>query len=141
MAYLDRHDLPGDATDRMIDGGDCGRERPDRLFDWGHLFGIVENDEHQHFHLTRECENERMFNICQSLGGTPVLFVRFNPDKYKTDLPDQESLPRRYDLLCEVLLAARDRPESLNIPDGALCSVIYLFFDGWNGQVTIQALA
>jgi hypothetical protein len=70
------------SCDKKINGGVCGKERPDFVLetDCG-FFVVVEVDEFQHCSYPPECENARMVNISQSLGG-PTMFIRYNPDKY-----------------------------------------------------------
>jgi hypothetical protein len=41
---------------------------------------IIEVDEHRH--IAYGCEHTRMLQICEDVGGRPVIFIRFNPDKY-----------------------------------------------------------
>ena len=82
--YLDSRGLPGAQTDRIVDGGECGMERPDRVYPdpEGRFVLILEIDENQHRDRACECEQTRMVNIGQAFGGTPVYFVRWNPDTY-----------------------------------------------------------
>ena len=54
------------STDRVVDGGACGKERPDFLFASATHFVIVEVDEYQH--RGTKCEETRMFNLAQGLG-------------------------------------------------------------------------
>lgn len=84
MDYLDSKDLKGDSTDTVIDKGECGKERPDRVFDFNDKIVILECDENQHKERNCVCEQTRMINISQSFGGLPVYFIRWNPDKYKS---------------------------------------------------------
>jgi hypothetical protein len=67
--------------DRQVVSG-CIRERPDFYFDLGNAIMIVESDENMHRDRPKECEIIRMYDIGQSLGGTPVIFLRYNMDKY-----------------------------------------------------------
>ena len=83
MAYLDYQGLVGTSTDKMVDGGKCGRERPDRLFELPVRVLIIECDENQHKERACECEQTRMVNIGQSFGGLSVYFIRWNPDNFK----------------------------------------------------------
>jgi len=137
MAFLDANGCAGDSTDRVIDGGECGKERPDRVFDFGDKVVIVECDENQHKDRQCACEQTRMVNIGQSLGGVPVCFVRFNPDGYAGG---DETLLNRYKLL--VSLLSDLRTGVAQVPS-ALVSVVYLYFDGWQGYeaATWQALS
>ena len=83
MAHLDAQNLKGTSTDKMIDGGVCGKERPDRIFELADRIILLEVDEHQHKNRPCECEQTRMINISQSFGGMPTFWIRFNPDEYK----------------------------------------------------------
>lgn len=93
---------------------------------------IVECDENQHNHITPECERIRMLNLAQSFGGTPVLFIRWNPDAYKPAHGKQVPLTKRYSTLCDVLKHYIATPlDQLNI--SCLCSKLMLFFDLYAG--------
>jgi hypothetical protein len=133
MAFLDARGLAGTQTDRMLDGGVCGRERPDRVFELGEHIVIVECDEDQHRGRACVCEQTRMVNLAQAYGGTPVAFVRFNPDEYTPARGAPLQLKMRYVVLVELLeswgASASTRTPSVRLP-AQLCSVMYLFFDG-----------
>lgn len=129
MDYLNRKGLKGNSTDVMIDRGECGRERPDRVFDFDDKIVILECDEHQHRDRQCTCEQTRMVNISQSCGGVPVYFIRWNPDNYTTidgKLPDPVS--KRHKLVADFIRDIRDN--IIELPKGLL-SVIYLYYDGW----------
>lgn len=132
MAYLDSNGLIGNSTDREIDSGACGKERPDRVYDFGDKIIILECDENQHKDRSCECEQVRMVNIGQSFGGIPVYFIRFNPDEYitKNNSTVIESLLKRYKL-CEAIIKDIYN-NKIKLPY-AFVSVIYLFYDGWTG--------
>ena len=70
--------------DKIIDRGECIRYRPDFLFDCKTHYVILEVDEYQHKGYKDSCEFARMFNINQSVG-MPVIFIRYNPDRYKSN--------------------------------------------------------
>ena len=61
--------------------GGCSQRRPDWLYDGLTHSVIIECDEEGH--KAYSCENKRMMEIFQDLGNRPVVFIRFNPDKYK----------------------------------------------------------
>eukprot|EP00952_Eustigmatos_sp_NYUAD-ZCMA_P013135 52388-Eustigmatos_ZCMA.PRE.1 len=69
----------------MIDGGECGRERLDIMWDCGTHRLILEVDE-DNGHKSRQelCECTRMVNISQS-NGMPTVFLRYNPDSFLRD--------------------------------------------------------
>jgi hypothetical protein len=58
----------------------CSGRRPDFLIErYTHTI-IIECDEDQHSGYS--CENKRTMEIFQDLGSRPIVFIRFNPDKY-----------------------------------------------------------
>ena len=127
MTFLDAHGHEGVSTDRMVDGGECGKERPDRVFDYGDKIVIVECDEDQHDDRPCLCEQARMVNLGQSFGGMPVYFLRWNPDDYKGgDAP----LQQRYEVLASVL--SDIKTGRMPVPK-ALTSALYLYYNGWKG--------
>lgn len=131
MDFLDSNGLPGSSTDTIIDGGVCGKERPDRVFDFGDKILILECDEHQHRDRLLECENTRMINVSQSFGGLPVYFIRFNPDDYSPldDSIDIHPITVRYQKLLQLITSIRDC--KIILPH-ALLSVLYMYYDDYN---------
>lgn len=131
MNYLDSINLKGDSTDKIVNNGECGKERPDRVFDFGDKIIILECDENQHKDRNSECENTRMINIGQSYGGLPVYFIRWNPDnyisKYKSD-----TINKRYKLVGDYIYNIKENKITLPL---ALTSVIYMYYDNWEGLI------
>jgi len=129
--YLDGRDLVGDSTDKIVDGGTCGREKPDRVYDLGDKIVVLECDEYQHDDRQCVCEQTRMVNIGQSFGGLPVYFIRFNPDDYEPDNPrkKQEDIKNRHKLVGDVISDIKNN--RIELPP-ALVSAIYLYYDGWS---------
>jgi len=70
-------------ADKTIRGG-CSKRRPDLLLDLGYQIVIIEIDENQHINYGSNCETKRIMEISQDLGDRPIVFIRFNPDEYKT---------------------------------------------------------
>lgn len=68
--------------DKIINNG-CSKRRPDFFIDKFTHSIIIECDENQHKYENEICENKRMMEIFQDLGNRPIIFIRFNPDKYK----------------------------------------------------------
>jgi len=132
MAYLDSKNLKGTSTDIVINNGECGKERPDRVFELDDKVIILECDEHQHKDRQCDCEQTRMINISQSFGGLPVYFIRWNPDDYipGKNCRDQESLIKRHKLVSDYIDNIINN--TLTIPN-ALVSVLYMYYDNWNG--------
>ena len=71
-------------ADKVINSG-CSRRRPDLLLDLGYQILIVEIDENQHIDYDCSCENKRIMELSQDTGHRPIIFIRFNPDKYIHD--------------------------------------------------------
>jgi hypothetical protein len=130
MAYLDTRGLKGDSTDIMIDNGVCGKERPDRVYDFGNKIVVLECDEHQHRDRQCLCEQTRMVNIGQSFGGIPVYFIRWNPDDYNPcdDRKNPEEVSKRYKLVGDLI---RDIKKGREMPK-ALVAAIYMYYDEWS---------
>jgi len=123
-AFFDSEGLVYVSYDRQVEGGNCGRERPDFLFDAGTHFVVVEVDEHQHLFsgYSCHCEQVRMANITESLQ-LPTVFVRYNPDTYKPASGKVVSAKQRLVDLAKVVRAQiANRPE-------CVCGVMYLFYD------------
>jgi hypothetical protein len=68
-------------NDKKIQDG-CSKKRPDLLLDLGYQIIIIEIDENQHNSYDCSCENKRIMEISKDLGHRPIIFIRFNPDKY-----------------------------------------------------------
>ena len=68
-------------ADKTILGG-CSLRRPDLMIDLGYQVVIIEIDENQHIDYDCSCENKRLMQLSQDVGHRPVVFIRFNPDKY-----------------------------------------------------------
>lgn len=131
MSYLDGRQLKGDTTDIIIDGGVCGKERPDRVYDLCDKILVLECDEYQHNDRACLCEQTRMVNIAQSFGGVPVYFIRWNPDDYSPEANRKpEELVKRYKLLGDLISDIKQNKHTLPT---ALLSVLYMYYDGWNG--------
>jgi hypothetical protein len=131
MDYLDNRNLTGKSTDRIINNGECGKERPDRIYELKDKIIILECDENQHNDRQCSCEQIRMVNIGQSYGGTPVYFIRWNPDDYlpENEKKEPEIITKRYKLLGDLLDSIIKGKMILPI---ALVSVLYMYYDGWS---------
>lgn len=121
-------------NDRIPNGSVCGRERPDFEFDplkdksgRDHVV-IVEVDEDQHSGYPEECDKVRMFNLTQTYSGTPVFFIRYNPDSFRLSDGTKGEVTREhreYALIEWVKFALARTPTP-----GKLLEVVYLFYDG-----------
>jgi hypothetical protein len=97
MDYLDGRGLEGTS-------GACGRERPDRVYDFGDKIVVLECDENQHQERACVCEQTRMVNIGESFGGVQVYFICWNPDDYAPadDGREPELLAKRHKLCADL---------------------------------------
>jgi hypothetical protein len=91
--------------DRLIEDSDpvqCGRYRPDFRYelDLQQRVIVMEYDEHAHKHYSVGCELARQMEIATDFGGSPVYFIRYNPDK----VPGVSRPPKKE---CEALLLSR----------------------------------
>jgi len=111
--------------DRIIDKGTCGLERPDFLFDCGTHYVVLEVDENQHDDRQEVCECFRTVNVSQSLGMKTV-FLRYNPDAFKSDGRKQNpGIGRRRDVLLRWLSYFK-----VTVP-GDFLTVAFLYYDGY----------
>ena len=71
-------------ADKRIQDG-CSLKRPDLLLDLGYQVIIIECDEDQHSNYEDSCDNKRTMQLSQDVNHRPIIFIRFNPDKYIKD--------------------------------------------------------
>lgn len=110
--------------------------RPDFLIttSYGHI--ILEIDEHQHETYDKSKEISRMYTIYNDIFITQpdsqVLFIRYNPDKYKgIQCKNKQRQDYLYTLITYLSLL-----NTINMKLG----VIYLFYDGFDNNPQIQPL-
>lgn len=125
---MSKTNLKIESCDKTIDTS-CNHNRPDIVIDALYFKIIVEIDEHQHKSYTAECENVRMIMIHQAFGGTPVVFIRYNPDSYIDHQCAQQDPPRniRLKALYSLIHSLMNNKE-WHIP----LSKYYLFYDGFD---------
>ena len=124
---LDEHKV--EFTHDLIVKDGCSKKRPDFVIKtiWGTI--ILEVDEHQHNKKTYSCECEitRMKQIYFDCGENNLLFIRYNPDEYKTISNKEDAINIREDFLIRFLNSkiesTDDQLKGLN--------VIYLYYDGF----------
>ena len=138
LQFLDHHftEFPYDLTDRTPqDLKDCARkERPDVLWDRADRVVILEIDEDQHRDRPCECEQTRMMNISQALGCERTVWIRYNPDAFKSSESRKwTKRHKRHEVLKQWLTWALCGELPYTI------SVVHLFFDGFReGHVQIE---
>lgn len=133
VAQLRAAGLEPTSVDRIVNV-ECSKERPDALYDLGHTVLIVECDERQHKSATRQVEQCRMRSLSQHFGQARVLFLRFNPDGYKST-GAQASLQQRYDTLVRLV---REILGGQYATPRAHLAVLYLYYDGWKSLADEQ---
>jgi hypothetical protein len=122
---LDSNNIKYNLHNQIIDYN-CGKERPDFVIDHITHIVILEVDENQHNSYSCECEQTRMINITQTLGGTPVIWIRYNPDSFTINNNKMlVSDTIRHKILLEYLTKF-----TIKQPDN-LSEVIYLYYDDW----------
>ena len=113
----------------------CSKKRIDGIYDCTTHYVFLEVDEFQHKKGKYECEIIRMKNLSQEFGGTPVIFIRFNPDLYKTDGKTfRANIEGRMPLLMDTIKKLKTHKCN------NLLSVIYLYYDGFNGKIKIEKI-
>ena len=127
---------------KTIDGG-CSKFRPDILIECLTHTIIVEVDENQHkskSSYTPECEISRLNNIFTDLADRPIVFIRFNPDSYKTKKKEYPSCFERTEdkgLLKANMVSLNPRLKKLKeeinknlskVPEENICN-IYMYYD------------
>jgi len=61
----------------------CSKRRPDLFLDFLTHSIVVEIDEEQHENYS--CETKRICELWEDTGHRPIVFIRFNPDKYRNE--------------------------------------------------------
>ena len=140
VQYLERNlpEHPFTSIDRVpADVRSCGGlERPDVLWDYADRIVILEVDERQHEERPCECEQTRMMNVSQAMGCERTLWIRYNPDTFKSPEARQwTSNGKRLAVLQRWLRWALTAELEHTI------GVVHLFFDGFaEGNVRVQRL-
>jgi hypothetical protein len=141
LAYIDNNlKTELKSTDDKIIDNSCVKRRPDRLYDCGTHFVIIEIDENQHGFYTDGCaldkisqENRRMIQILEalSMGIVPVIFIRFNPDNFRVkEKLMKVNMQKRLEILLKWLeYSLKYDVEKFN---GSMINVKYLFYDEYD---------
>lgn len=127
VLYLKKnYKYPITSQDQIIKGEKCTKYRPDILYTSPNRVVIVEIDENQHKwnNGSYNCEEKRMLEIQEEFGGIQTIFIRFNPDKYKSYI--NKTISQRKKVLLKTLLELETRKID------TLMYVIYMFYDNDN---------
>ena len=119
--------------DKRIEGG-CSSRKPDWFKDCITHSIIIECDEDRHENNSTICEHKRLMILFEDLGNRPIVFIRFNPDKYGNTkgcftfddlnnvICDEEEFSKRFEKLKGVI-----NDNIVNIPQKEV-DVIKLFY-------------
>ena len=125
--------------DKRVDFG-CSKRRPDAVYDFTYFYICLEIDEDQHRSRSCECEQGRMIQIHQDFGGSPVLFIRYNPDTYKDHIGKRHVPSKnRLKFLLDTMNGLKNRISIEKCWETHL-SVMYLYYDGFNGEIQIEKI-
>ena len=111
--------------DKIIAHDACDtRRRPDLLISSCNIHFILECDEYQHKrgNYTFECESGRLDEIIDEFKTGKIVWVRWNPDSYKTYGP-RDSRKVRLEKLVDLIMHFVKHPPSSHI------SVHYMYYD------------
>ena len=128
---------------------DCSiRRRPDYYTILPHHILIMEVDEEQHKQYDPKDENVRINQLSESFNDKPIIYIRFNPDKYTALdgariggcfdkingnlVVNKELLEKRLRVVHFEVLKYCDDQCAKSCLKEALIKQIYLFFDGFN---------
>jgi len=106
--------------------GMCGNRRPDIHYKLALFDVIIEVDEHQHYSFTPECELARMTEIINTIGGKPIVFIRYNPDVFRHS---GKSIKVSQADRLSLLLSTVNEQLSITEPESFSIKLIKLFFD------------
>lgn len=123
--------------------GGCSKRRPDVYFDMLTHIVIIEIDENQHIDYDEWCEVVRVNELFTDFGDRPIIFIRFNPDKYydKNKILHKSCFGNTHRLELPCVASQFDLNFRLNILKNqvtkSIASIvnetqtIYLFYDGY----------
>ena len=137
-SWRDAGAIPAFIWDRQnldVDPAQCGRYRPDFVWETATGVVILEVDEGQHADYPLRCELARMLAVTVGKKGLPVHWLRFNPDAFHVDGSlVKASSTHRYDVLKARLMTALASPDYDH-----LFNIEYLFYDAPGAPGTAYA--
>jgi hypothetical protein len=109
----------------LADPSQCGKYRPDFVYEWDEGVLILEYDEFQHKDLIKRCELVRQAEVSMGFGGKPIMWFRFNPDAFKVEgTTMRTSKETREALLLDIL-----RKHMGNENYDFLIQIVYICYD------------
>ncbi|KAI3432559.1 hypothetical protein D9Q98_004108 [Chlorella vulgaris] len=124
-AFLSNSGFQWSKWNKQLGEPACGRYRPDFVYSLDTHVVIVEVDEDQHSTYDQSCERKRMLDIFSSFGGTPVTFLRYNPDIFQIG---GATVRRTKQIRLQTL--ARRLQAALNTVPTNVLTIEYLFYNG-----------
>ena len=128
---------------------ECNLYRPDLPYDCGTHILIIECDENQHKNYDWEscqlnkslehAEEKRMYEIMQSYGGIPVIFLRWNPDSFTINgsICKSYSIKKRLNILKKWV----EHCMSITLLDLKIIQYKKLFFDEYKeSDITFKTI-
>jgi hypothetical protein len=109
----------------------CSKYRPDFIIDKPLFTIILEVDENQHKSYACECEQGRMIQLHNDFGGTPIVFIRYNPDSYKDHNGKTKRANKKRESNLIDLINSLNNKKEWTIP----LSVYYMYYDGYQEDV------
>lgn len=149
--YLDEQNIQYLTSDRMLQQGICGKERPDFFIEDGlyaNVYGEVDEGGNSHSRcVTRcicplneyacSCDIARMKDISQGTAKA-AYFIRLNPDQYKDNDREQVSMDKRLQVFADWIKYLKELANST--PPANLISCVYLYFDHWTGLGRLECI-
>jgi hypothetical protein len=141
VEYLRKNDKIGPfiiLEDRILKHQSCEtRRRPDLLMSSPQkLHIIVECDERQHQSAQYSCETGRMDELADEFKEGHIVFIRWNPDHYKTPVKGAKKLVRKERLkaLERLILDVAEGVDPLSIEYPLCCH--YMFYNEDNDVIS-----
>jgi Holliday junction resolvase len=109
----------------LADPSQCGKYRPDFIYEWDEGVLIFEFDEEMHKDRIKRCELVRQAEVSLGFGGKPITWVRFNPDAFKVaDVTLRTTKKKRETILLETLKKHID-----NADYDCFIQIVYICYD------------
>jgi hypothetical protein len=127
VSLLTEHFGEPNICDRIVENECEIKQRPDIVYECKTHIVICEIDENRHRSYCDLGEVNKMKNIYTAYGGEmPIVFIRYNPDKFKVDgkvvnIPNEKK---------EKMLLLWVKKAINEIPTGMI-SIIYLYYDNY----------
>ena len=126
------YELKYESFDKIIKNT-CNSRRPDFFIELLTHVIIFAIDENQHKYYNEECERRRIDELYTGFADRPIIFIRFNPDKYKIKMKNGSVATRnpRFNTRMEVLeTELKKHIERIeNYENQDILEIHYLYYD------------